>query len=120
MGKKTYYLEITEANHKDNQFYTLGGAGWDTGRERNEAYKAVPGYKHDCDNDDKCYFLDVLNEEGRIKEKEISPESVRTLLGEPIEVLRDRAIKILDEEEAGIAKYGLSEWIKIRDSELTA
>jgi len=95
---KTYYLEITEANHTDNQFYTLGGAGWDTGRERNDAYKAVLEFTHDCDNDDKCYLLDVLNEEGRIKEKEISPESVVFLLGEPIDVLRQRAIERRDIE----------------------
>lgn len=115
---KTYYLEITEAHHTDNQFYTLGGAGWDTARERNDAYKAVPAYKHDCANDDKCYFLDVLNEEGRIKEKEISPESVRILMGESIETMREQAIKFLEEEEAGVAEHGLAGWMKIRNEQV--
>jgi len=102
---KTYYLEITEANHTDNQFYSLGGAGWGTGRQRNENYKAVLEFKHDCDNDDKCYLLDVVQDDGTIiKEKEISPESVVFLLGEPIDVLRQRAIELLDIEWAALEK----------------
>lgn len=99
---KTYYLEITEANHTDNQFYTLGGAGWDTATERNEQYKSIPTYGHDCDNDDKCYFLDVVQPNGdRIKEKEISAATAMTLLGvSDLTPLRENAIADLEAEIA--------------------
>lgn len=75
-------LQITEANHADNAFWTLGGIIVDTKRERDAEFVRIPAFEHDCDNDDRCYILDVLDNDGSIvSDKEISADTARTLLG---------------------------------------
>jgi len=75
-------LQITEANHADNVFWTLGGIIVDTKRERDAEFKRIQAFDHDCDHDDRCYMLDVLDKDGSIvDDKEISAETARILLG---------------------------------------
>lgn len=76
------YLQIVEANHVDDQFYTLGGAGFETAAERAENLMQIPAFEHDCDADDRCYILDFLDEEMSITDdREISAQTAMELLG---------------------------------------
>lgn len=76
------YLEIVEANHMDSQIYILGGAGFETEEERAENLATIPAFNHDCDNDDKCYLLQIVNADGFTDgEREISEATAKTLLG---------------------------------------
>jgi hypothetical protein len=94
----TYLLQITEANHTENQFFTLGGAGFDTEAERQANLATIPAHDHDCAANDRCYMLDILDPEDEfsvVNEFEISEATAHTLLGvedfEPIRV-RERAM----------------------------
>ena len=78
----SYLLQVTEANHDENAFYTLGGAGWGSAEERDEEFAAIPAYTHDCDNDNKCYLVDVIEPNGDLLDsKEISVGQAHVLLG---------------------------------------
>lgn len=96
----TYLLQVTEANHTENQFYTLGGAGFDTESERRENLEGIAAYDHDCDADDKCYILDILDPEDGfsiIDDREISAKTAHELLGvEDFEPLREKERALWD------------------------
>jgi hypothetical protein len=88
----TYLLQITEANHTENQFFTLGGAGFDTEAERQANLATIPAFEHDCDAGDRCYILDILDPDDEfsvVDDFEISESTAHRLLGvEDFEPLR--------------------------------
>lgn len=94
-----YCLQVTEANHTDNAFWNLGGAGWLTAEERDAEFARIPA--HVNDEDAKCwYILDVLDPEGIVNEKSISVETARALIGCSIEWRRRVAKRNLADEIA--------------------
>ena len=90
----SYLLQITEANRTENQFFTLGGAGFDTEAERQANLATIPAYDHDCDANDRCYMLDILDPDDDfsiVDEREISEATARALLGtDDFEPLREQ------------------------------
>lgn len=79
----SYGLQITEANHDENQFFTLGGILVDSIEERDAEAAQIPKFDHDCDSGTACYMLDLLEEDGFSTADgfEISKETALTLLG---------------------------------------
>lgn len=89
--ERVYCLQVVEANHADNAFYVLGGAGWLTASERDIQFARIPSAVND--DDAKCwYILDVLDPDGIIDDKTISADAARALLGCSIE-WRRRVVK---------------------------
>ncbi|GAA1992611.1 hypothetical protein GCM10009718_32900 [Isoptericola halotolerans] len=92
----TYCLQITEANHDEDQFFTLGGAGWDSAHDRQVAIDSIPRLEHDCEDPTvrRCYIVDVLDpvDQFTIDDNfEIDEATAHTLLGvEDFEPLRER------------------------------
>ncbi|ROR97827.1 hypothetical protein EDD28_2436 [Salana multivorans] len=80
-----YGLQITEANHDENEFFTLGGAIFDTAEERQASIDALPRFVHDCADESvrRCYTVDVLNEDGWsiVDNIEVSETTAQELLG---------------------------------------
>lgn len=75
-------LQITEANHDDNTFYYLGLATFANEGQLLDGLQTIPAFKHDCDNDNKCYMLDILDDQGDIvDDREISKKTALKLLG---------------------------------------
>lgn len=95
-----YLLQITEANHGENEFYMLGGAGFNTEKERQANLATIPRFIHDCAQDDRCYVLDILDpadDFSVIDDFEISAETAHTLLGvDDFEPLREQERKMRD------------------------
>lgn len=88
-----YGLQITEANHADDRFYTLGGILVDSKRERDAELAKIPAFDHDCAGDDRCYILDILERDGFsvADDREISAETAAILLGtDDFERLREQ------------------------------
>jgi hypothetical protein len=83
-----WLLQVTEANHVENEFFTLGGAGFLTKRERTANIATISRDlgDHVCDESDRCYMLDVLDHRDGFSledEFEISEATAHVLLGEP-------------------------------------
>jgi len=99
-----HLLQIVEANHDENEFYTLGGAGFRTEAERTANLATIPVCDHNCADDNRCYFLDVLDpadDFSVLEEREISESTVKTLLGvTDLEPLRRQERELLDAEIA--------------------
>jgi hypothetical protein len=101
MTEAAFLLAITEANHDRDGFFALGGAGFDTAEERTENLSRISRDLdgHVCEQDNKCYFLDVLDSEDQfsvIDEIEISERTAHQLLGvvdfEPLRQQQDANI----------------------------
>lgn len=103
----TYLLQIVEANHDENEFYTLGGAGFRTEAERTANLTTIPVCDHNCDDDNRCYFLDVLDpadDFSVLEELEISEDTAKTLLGvSDLEPVRNQERELLAAEIAAHA-----------------
>lgn len=106
MSDTTFCIAITEANHAENEFYQLGGAGFLTDAERQANLATIPRFEHDCQDPtiDRCYRVDILNPDDQFTiddEFEITEETAHALLGvEDFEPLREgeRAmLRLLDE-----------------------
>lgn len=80
-----YGLQITEANHDEDEFFTLGGAIFDTAEERQASIDALPRFVHDCADPSvrRCYTVDVLDEDGWsiVDNIEVSETTAQELLG---------------------------------------
>ena len=91
---KTYNIAIVEANHTQNEFYTLGGAGWQTEAERDAELARIPAFEHDCAAAERCYIVDILDPADGwsiVGDREISEETAHVLLGvEDFEALREQ------------------------------
>lgn len=65
--QQMFLLQLTEANHDDNEFYTLGGAGFLSEAERQASIDRIKASAdltgHDCEDPDvhRCYLIDVLD-----------------------------------------------------------
>jgi hypothetical protein len=96
-----FLLAITEANHERDEFYSLGGAGFDTEQERAENITRISRDLdgHACAQASRCYMLDVLGVDGwsLIDGFEISERTAHQLLGvddfEPLRQQQDADIK---------------------------
>lgn len=83
-----YALQITEANHKDDAFWTMDGAAFATQEERDGEYAKVPSIPND-DKADVQYTLDKLDAEGSlVEEKFISRAAAEALTGRKVEAMR--------------------------------
>lgn len=66
-ASSAYLLQLTEANHDDNEFYALGGAGFLTQAERQASIDRIRAASdltgHSCQDPDvhHCYVIDVLD-----------------------------------------------------------
>ncbi|MFE6967087.1 hypothetical protein ACFVAJ_18385 [Agromyces sp. NPDC057679] len=91
-------INIVEANHDDNEFYTLGTAVFDDEVHRDANLAKIPPHDHDCDESSRCYLLDIIDPEDGwsvLNNIEISEDTAKLLLGtQDLEPLRelDRAL----------------------------
>jgi len=82
-----FLLQITEANHDENEFFTLGGAGFDTEAERAANLSRIPRIdpSHSCEDPavPRCYIVDVLDPDGFsiVDNIEVSEQTAHELLG---------------------------------------
>lgn len=89
-AEKVYCLQVTEANHRDNAFWVLGGAGWLTKAEMDAAFIRIPSHVNNPEAM-QWYIVDVLDEDGvivdgaAVYDKPISADTARRLLGCSIE-----------------------------------
>lgn len=102
----TYLLQLTEANHDENEFFTLGGAGFLTETDRQASIDRIKASVdltgHDCEDPEvhRCYLIDVLDPADQftqIDNFEIDEDTAHEVLGvADFEPLRER-------ERAGLA-----------------
>lgn len=91
------YLQVTLADHKANEFRTVGGAGFLTMAETRRRFREVP-FAPDSDPavDDYTLVLDLLDRNSDIlDDKIISKATAEALLGEPVvalALLRDQPV----------------------------
>lgn len=91
-----YLLRLTEANHGENEFFELGGAGFSTEAERAASIAGIPRDlgDHDCQTALCCYLVDVLSPEDDFSitdSFEVTEAIAHELLGvEDFEPLRAR------------------------------
>lgn len=57
-----FLVQLVEANHVENEFFTLGGAGFTTERDRATNFAAISRdlTGHDCVTADRCYLVELL------------------------------------------------------------
>lgn len=87
------YLQIVEANHREDAFHTLGGAGFDTPEGALASFRAAPTAPEQEPGDmNPGYVLDVLDDDlNVIDDKRISAATARALLGADLDTLREKA-----------------------------
>ena len=110
--EQVFCVRITEANHAENEFFTLGGAGFPTEAERQASIDAIPkiGPGHDCRDPavQRCYIVDVLDPGDQftvIDDFEITEETAHALLGvENFDPLRDRERALFAAAMAGVSR----------------
>lgn len=84
-----FYLQLTEANHDDNQFYDLGRLMVE-GPAR-AFFASLPDSKHDCDNNNVCYLIDLMQDDpwGCVDSHEVTAKVAEQLLGRSLVDARD-------------------------------
>lgn len=101
-----YLLQLVEANHVENEFFTLGGAGFtnDADRATNVAAISRDLNDHDCETADCCYLVQVLDPRDEFtvdNEFEVSGPTAHALLGvddfEPLRQAERRALAAIYE-----------------------
>ena len=111
----SHLLQVTEANHTRDEFYTLGGAGFESEAERAEEIAKLPRDlgPHSCETGNRCYLVDVLDGEDGfsvLESIEVTEETAHALLGiedfEPIRQAQDAAVAGLLAESGSEAKHG--------------
>jgi hypothetical protein len=99
------FMQVVEANHADNAFYTLGGAGFLTEAETLARFKEIPeGPEPDPNSDEPTYMLDLLDEDAAIDDKRITAATARQLLGADLNELREKAKADIASVQARIAE----------------
>lgn len=101
----TYLLQLTEANHDEGEFFTLGGAGFLTETDRQASIARIKARVdltgHDCHNPDvhRCYLIDVLDPADQFTQVdnfEIDEDTAHHVLGlDDFEPLRERERALL-------------------------
>lgn len=87
----TYRLQIVEANGADDTFYHFGGADFSTEAEARKELNSLPEFKSTDDIPNRC-IVDLLADDGDIlADREISAQTVESLLGETIADMREEA-----------------------------
>lgn len=81
-----WILEITFCDEANNQFLSLGGAEWDTKRERDVNLRTIPRSGRDFN-----LILDICSPRGIEDDRLISPETAERLMGKPLPVLIEAA-----------------------------
>lgn len=106
---KMFCLQLTEANHDENKFFTLGGAGFLSEAERQASIDRIKAATdltgHDCQDPEvhHCYLIDVLADNGdHLDNFEIDEATAYDVLGvddfEPMRQLeRDLFARVLAE-----------------------
>lgn len=85
--KPSWCIAITFADEENNEFVTIGGAGWETQVEWEQQWQDIR-VSPLGDADPSTLFADKLDLDGdQIDEKRVSAETVEHLLGRPLDVL---------------------------------
>ena len=71
-------LTVTYCDEKNNQFLSLGGAAWETKKERDENLSTIPA----CP--EGPYLLDVEDEDSIVADRPIDQKTVEALLGNSV------------------------------------
>ena len=86
---KDWFLQVTEVNHLDNAFYTLGGSGWDSEAEARSEYARILSIPWVSETADLEYSLDLLDaSQSLIDNKAITRDTAASLLGGDFEAAR--------------------------------
>lgn len=93
MTAEAKYLQVVEANHEENAFHVLGGAGFTTHAETMASFNSAPTAQKQAPDDMRPgYVLDVLDDDlNVIDDKRISAATARELLGADLDTLREKA-----------------------------
>lgn len=86
MKMADWILRITYCDENNNRFLTLGGAAWNTKRERDANLAKIPVATHDTN-----LVLDIMSPRGTEDDRLIDPKTVERLLGRPIAELIRKA-----------------------------
>lgn len=87
------YLQVVEANHEENAFHVLGGAGFRSGAGALASFNSAPAApEQDPADMTPGYVLDVLDDDlNVIDDKRISAATAQRLLGGDLDELRAKA-----------------------------